>query len=72
MQRRLSNNTEERADIDNLLTSEKADETSYAKWKLSPKDCDILIKMMLEKQVTMYYPNVLKETNNQINHETAE
>jgi len=72
MQRRLSYNTEERADIDNLLTSEKADETNYAKWKLSPKDCDILIKMMLEKQVTMYYPNVLKETNNQINHETAE
>jgi len=28
--------------------------------------------MMLEKQATMYYPEALREENNQINHETAE
>ena len=43
------------------------------KWSLSAKDCDILIKMMVEKQTNMYYPDVLlKESNSQINHETAE
>jgi len=43
------------------------------KWSLSAKDCDTLIKMMVEKQTNMYYPDVLKETNSsQLNHETAE
>jgi len=43
------------------------------KWSLSAKDCDTLIKMMVEKQTNMYYPDVLKEANStQLNHETAE
>lgn len=73
MQRRSSHSTQERiSEVEDLLTNDKDNQPQYAKWKISAEDCDILIKMMLEKQTTMYYPTVLKEMNNQINHETAE
>ena len=54
----------------NLLSNEL--DLLPGKWDISAKDCDLLIKMMLEKQATMYYPEALTEDNNQINHETAE
>lgn len=43
-----------------------------AKWNISAKDCDNLLKLILEKQVIMWYPEVLKSQNNQVCKETAE
>lgn len=43
-----------------------------AKWNISAKDCDNLLKLILEKQVIMWYPEVLKTQNNQVCKETAE
>lgn len=54
------------------LTNDNSEDNGITKWQISAKDCDSLIRMMLQKQSNMYYPDVLKETNNQINTETAE
>jgi len=71
VQRRSSYNTLDRSP-DGEGTPLSNDVDSTGKWDISPKDCDLLIKMMLDKQATMYYPEALTEENNQINHETAE
>jgi len=43
-----------------------------AKWRFFAEDCDNLVKLILEKQVIMWYPEVLKSKEHHVNRETAE
>lgn len=42
------------------------------RWGISARDCDSLVKLILEKQVIMWYPEIVKRQDNQHCKETAE